>query len=239
MPRVEPAFESLLGPDRRRSALLEEVCGSTRRALLRLEPLPETRVEIQRVAATFGGDAALVTGPAFNDAALKQRADLGDYRVLYFATHALLPAPDACLPQPALVTALGPGDSDALLDAGEILDLKLDADLVVLAACDTGGSGGGEQETGLAGGGEALGGLARAMIYAGARSLIVSHWAVDSDSAAQLMTRLFSSGAANPADGLAAAERALMADPATSHPYFWAPFTVVGDGARPLSRPPA
>jgi CHAT domain-containing protein len=152
--------------------------------------------------------------------------------VIYFATHALLPQPAACLPLPALITSLGGGDSDALLDASEVLDLHLDADLVVLAACNTAGS---EQDpTGLQGGGEALGGLARAMIYAGARGLVVSHWAVDSDAASRLMIDLFNSGAPDQAQGLMAAQRQVMSDPATSHPYFWAPFTVVGDGARSL-----
>src|SRR5207237_3610815 len=124
---------------------------------------------------------------------VKQRTDLSNFKVLYFATHGLLPQPSACLPEPALVTSVGgTAESDGLLDTSEILELKLDADLVVLSACDTGGGGGDVASTGLAGGGEALGGLARAVIYAGGRGLIVSHWSVDSAATVRLMTGLFS-----------------------------------------------
>jgi len=233
MPRRDPAFATLVENGTQRSVALEQVCGATRNVLLGLESLPETAQELRVVGGSLGAQPRdLVTRAAFNDEALKRREDLGDYRVVYFATHALLPQPDACLPLPALITSLGGGDSDALLDASEVLDLRLDADLVVLAACNTAGS---EQDpTGLQGGGEALGGLARAMIYAGARGLVVSHWAVDSEAAVRLMTDLFGSGASDQAQGLMKAQQQVMSTPATSHPYFWAPFTVVGDGARPL-----
>jgi CHAT domain-containing protein len=233
MPRRDPAYASIVESGGQRSGALEQVCGATRNVLLGLEPLPETAQELRVVGGALGAQPRdLVTRAAFNDAALKRRDDLGDYRVVYFATHALLPQPAACLPLPALITSLGGAESDALLDASEILDLRLDADLVVLAACNTAGS---EQDpVGLQGGGEALGGLARAMIYAGARGLVVSHWAVDSDAAMRLMIDLFGSGAPDQAQGLLKAQQQVMSNPATSHPYFWAPFTVVGDGARPL-----
>lgn len=218
----------------RRSANLEQVCGQTRQALLNIESLPETAQEVRAVGASLGAAANVVTGEAFNDEAVRARGDLASYKVLYFATHGLLPKPDSCLPEPALVTSLGPGESDALLDTREILDLTLDADLVVLAACDTGGGGGGAERTGLTGGGEALGGLTRAMIYAGSRAMVVSHWSVDSQSVVRLMTGLFAAPDATLAGALRRSQQALQADPETAHPYFWAPFTLVGDGARPL-----
>jgi CHAT domain-containing protein len=182
-------------------------------------------------------------GKAFTDDAVKTRGDLGDFKVLYFATHGLLPQPSACLPEPALVTSVGANeDSDGLLDASEILDLKLDADLVVLSACDTGGAGSEAADlTGLQGGGEALGGLTRAVIYAGGRALVVSHWSVDSAATVRLMTGLFSAPAASEAAALQQAQLSLQQSPDWSHPYFWAPFTIVGDGARamPTSGAPA
>ncbi|MCC7268985.1 MAG: CHAT domain-containing protein, partial [Caulobacteraceae bacterium] len=191
--------------------------------------------EVRAVGASLGAPGNVVLGGAFNDAAIKNRDDLADFKVLYFATHGLLPQPEGCLPEPALVTSLGGEGSDALLDMSEILNIKLDADLVVLAACDTGGAGSVDAaRTGLAGGGEALGGLTRAMIYAGSRGLIVSHWSVDSDSAVRMMTALFASGAPTQAEGLQRAQASLQADAALSHPYSWAPFDVIGDGARPL-----
>jgi CHAT domain-containing protein len=227
LPRTEPrADASLVDLSGRRSAAAQAACGPTRTALLQIAPLPETAGEVRDIGDSLGAPEAVVLRESFNDAALKSRRDLGDFRVVYFATHALLPQPDACLPQPALITSLGGEGSDALLDASEIVDLDLDADLVVLAACDTGGAG--------AGRGEALGGLTRAMIYAGSRGLIVSHWAVDSGSAVRVMTRLFRSGAPSQAEGLRRAQAELQAQPVLSHPFFWAPFTVVGDGARPL-----
>lgn len=230
----ERAFTSVTRSFLRRSAALERVCGETRSALLRIEALPETAAEVRQVGLSLGAPGAVVTGEAFSDDAVRARDDLSDYQVLYFATHGLLPQPDACVPEPALVTSLGGQDSDALLDSSEILNLRIDADLVVLAACDTGGAGATADRTGLTGGGEALGGLTRAMIYAGSRALVVSHWSVESESAVRLMTGIFASGAPSLAEALKRSQGALQADPRYAHPYFWAPFTLVGDGARPL-----
>lgn len=235
LPRGEErAYTSVTRSFLRRSAVMERVCGETRNALLRIEALPETAAEVRSVGESLGTPGSVVTGEAFSDDAVRRRTDLSDYHVLYFATHGLLPQPDACVPEPALVTSLGTGDSDALLDTSEILNLKIDADLVVLAACDTGGAGAGVDRTGLKGGGEALGGLTRAMIYAGSRALIVSHWSIESESAVRLMTGLFASRAPTMAQALQASQAALQNDPRYAHPYFWAPFTLVGDGARPL-----
>jgi CHAT domain-containing protein len=139
------------------------------------------------------------------------------------------------VPEPALLTSLGPGQSEGILDASDIVNLKLDAELVVLSACDTGGAGAADDSRpGLSGGGEALGGLTRAFIYAGARGMIVSHWSVDSAATERLMTSLFASPAVSEAQALQKAQAQMQADARTSHPYFWAPFTIVGDGARPI-----
>lgn len=230
----ERAFTSVTRSFLRRSAVLERVCGETRNALMRIEALPETATEVRQVGRSLGDAGSVVIGTAFSDDALRARDDLDDYQVLYFATHGLLPQPDACVPEPALVTSLGGGDSDALLDTSEILNLKIDADLVVLAACDTGGAGATVDRTGLTGGGEALGGLTRAMVYAGSRALVVSHWSVDSEASVRLMTGLFASGAPTMAEAMQRSQAALQSDPNQAHPYFWAPFTLVGDGARPL-----
>lgn len=214
---------------------LSDVCENTRLALLQMPALPDTADEVRQVGASIPGSREeILVGGAFTDAAVKRRDDLSDYRILYFATHGLLPQPSACLPEPALMTSVGGGESDGLLDTSEILDLKLDADLVVLSACDTGGAGGDESATGLQGGGEALGGLTRAVIYAGGRSLIVSHWSVDSAATVRLMTGMFQAGGDSKAGALTRSQLALIQSEQYSHPYFWAPFTIVGDGARPL-----
>jgi CHAT domain-containing protein len=215
----------------------QNVCEGTRQALLGLPPLPDTADEVRQVGSSFSRTGEdLLLGAAFTDDAVKTRGDLSDFKVLYFATHGLLPQPSACLPEPALVTSLGQGpDSDGLLDASEILELKIDADLVVLSACDTGGAGNeAADSTGLQGGGEALGGLTRAVIYAGGRALIVSHWSVDSAATVRLMTGLFSAASPSEGEALQQAQSVLQQSEQWSHPYFWAPFTIVGDGSRAM-----
>lgn len=215
---------------------VSSICENTRLALLQMPALPDTADEIREVGASIGNVSAdqVVVGKAFTDDSLRARTDLSDYKVLYFATHGLLPQPSACLPEPALMTSVGMGDSDGLLDTSEILDLKLDADLVVLSACDTGGSGGDATTTGMQGGGEALGGLTRAVIYAGGRSLIVSHWSVDSVATVRLMTGMFSARSPTKGDAMLQAQVTLQQSEPFSHPYFWAPFTIVGDASGAL-----
>jgi len=171
------------------------------------------------------------------------RGDLASYRIIHFATHGLVTAPKPdCPARPALLTSFGPSGSDGLLSFLEIYNLRLDADLIILSACDTAGqaSVAATREAGVTtGGGSALDGLVRAFIGAGARSVVASHWPVPDEFGAtqKLISGLFeappgtSVGAA-----LRVAERRLMDDPRTSHPYYWAGFAVVGDAARPVLR---
>jgi CHAT domain-containing protein len=214
------------------------LCQETREALFALQPLNETSRELRAVGDSINpSDSEIVTGAAFSDGAVETRRDLDQYRVLFFATHGLLPTKKDCLPEPALLTSVGPDVSDGLLSASKIAGLSLDADLVVLSACDTGGGleAGVQDRTGLAGSGEALSGLTRAFIYAGARSLIVSHWSVDVHAMVNLMTTMFASGAPTQAGALRDAQLKMMnSEGQYSHPYYWAAFTVVGDGARPM-----
>jgi CHAT domain-containing protein len=114
------------------------------------------------------------------------------------------------------------------LSASEIAALKLDADWVILSACNTAG---GEAE-----GAQALSGLARAFFYAGARALLVSHWYVDSNATVTLIKGAFAELKANPKLGRAEALRRSMlalidkGSAAKAHPAVWAPFVVVGEG---------
>jgi CHAT domain-containing protein len=110
------------------------------------------------------------------------------------------------------------------LTASEVASLRIAADWVVLSACNT--------ASGSDAGAEALSGLARAFFYAGARSLLVSHWAVDSEAALGLTTRTFAALTADPKLGRAEAFRRTMLGmiEAGREPMFWAPFVIIGEG---------
>lgn len=187
------------------------------------------------------GRSALVTGAAFTDTAVENRPDLDDYRIVHFATHGIVTAPKASCPvNPALLTSFGGPGSDGLLQFGEIFDLKLDADLVILSACNTASLAGLEatQAAGVeGGGGQALDGLVRAFIGAGGREVIASHWPAPDEY--QATKRLFESFFSAPqsegtGEALLAAQTRLMDDAETSHPFYWAGFALIGDGERPL-----
>jgi CHAT domain-containing protein len=197
-----------------------------------LAPLPETAGEVNTVARVLGADGRSVfLGRDATEGKLRG-LPLDQYGVLYFATHGLLPGELHCQAEPGL--ALSPPETpatgkeaDGLLDATEIASLSLNADLVVLSACNT-ASGGGRF------GGEALSGLAEAFFYAGARALLASHWEVPSNATVRLMTGLFERAgpglARGTAESLRQSQLALLDQPATAHPFFWAAFTVIGDG---------
>lgn len=197
--------------------------------LAALAPLPDTETEVHRVATALGAQPSdVLTGAQATEINLRTKP-LDQYRVLYFATHGLLPAELHCLAEPGL--ALSPNPSaktraeDGLLEASEIADLHLNADLVVLSACNTAN-----------GGGEALSGLVASFFRAGARAMLVSHWAVPSAATASLMSSVFSGGDKKSLDlAVQSGELSLIHKPETAHPVNWAAFVVVGNasGATP------
>jgi len=202
---------------------------------------PISADELVTARDAMGRDAAtLLTGGAFTDSAVKSRSDLNDYRIIHFATHGLVTAPrPACPARPALVTSFGGDDSDGLLTFQEIFDLKINADLVILSACDTAGAASvaATREAGLSGGGNALDGLVRSFIGAGGRSVIASHWPApdDFDATKRLIGGLFgASQGTSVADAMWGTQMRLMDDKQTSHPYYWAGFAIIGDGGQPL-----
>ncbi len=203
---------------------------------------PISADELVTATRTMDRDAAtLLTGGAFTDTAVKNRSDLGDYRIIHFATHGLVTAPrPSCPARPALVTSFGDKDSDGLLTFQEIFDLKINADLVILSACDTAGAAtvAATREAGVAsGGGNALDGLVRSFIGAGGRSVIASHWPApdDFDATKRLIGGLFEAPQGESvADALWATQMKLMDDKQTSHPYYWAGFAIIGDGGQAL-----
>ena len=211
-------------------------------------PLSEWRNPISPVELTIGakligrGTAEVTTGAAFTDMALMARTDLRDFRVIHFATHGLVTAPHPeCPARPALLTSFGATGSDGLLSFREIFDLSLDADTIILSACDTAGTAtaAATRDAGVATGGNfALDGLVRAFVGAGARAVIASHWPVpDSyDATKTLITGLFTDvGGQSVGEALRASQVRLMDTVETSHPYYWSGFAIVGDAAKPLA----
>nr|WP_246523648.1 CHAT domain-containing tetratricopeptide repeat protein [Neoroseomonas eburnea] len=211
-------------------------CGRDARLATGLGRLPGTRAEVTASRALLGAapDRAILGADFTLPNMRRQRLD--QYRVVHLATHALLPGELSCLTEPSIVAsppAGAPSADPAFLKASEVLDIKMDADLVILSACNTGGPGG-------EGGGEALSGLARAFFYAGARGLMVTHWAVDDAAAALTVadTLRRQQGGASSAASLRGAQMLILDEAgrnlpaAFAHPYYWAPFVLIGDGRR-------
>lgn len=212
-------------------------------AVREMSPLPETADELCAIARSLGvadthRDVLLGSGATETRLkALSSDGTLEHYQVLQFATHGVLPDEAAAYlraaTEPGLILT-PPTDAssldDGLLTASEITELKLNADWVVLSACNTAAR--------SADSTEALSGLARAFFYAGTRSLLVSHWQVGSDAAVKLTTKAFAEMKARSRIGRAEALRVSMkalvetGPPSQSHPSQWAPFVVVGEGGR-------
>ena len=198
----------------------------------RLPALPDTADELRAIAKTVGaGPADLLLGAQASEAALRQTS-LDQYRIVEFATHGLLSGELKGLSEPALVlTPPEPptANDNGLLTASKIAGLKLDADWVVLSACNTA-----ESDSVDTGGWSAL---AKSFFYAGARSLLISHWPVWSKATVALTSGVFNELKKDPAIGRAEAlRRAEMAmldpgnPPEFAHPLAWAPFVLAGEG---------
>ena len=198
-----------------------------------LSQLPDTADELNAVARDLGVAASDIhLGEDASETTVK-RAPLADYGIVYFATHGLVAGDVKGVAEPSLVLSIPKQPTefdDGLLTASEVAQLKLNADWVVLSACNT-----------IAGdkpGAEALSGLARSFFYAGARALLVSHWAVDSEAATRLAISTFDRLKADPKLGRAEALRQAMlaylndtSSPRNAYPAFWAPFALIGEGA--------
>jgi CHAT domain-containing protein len=209
-------------------------CGSDVISLSSLPPLPGSRAEVSFIGQSVFHVPSqdMVLGADFTRAKL-ETTDLSQFRIVHLATHALLPTDLRCRKEPTIVVSpdlTAPNADASFLGLSDILSLKLDADLVVLSACNTGRSGDG------------LSGLARSFFFAGARGLLVTHWAL-SDVSGLLLTTLTLSPpdpGADSAEALREAQLLLIHVVSHrfggvqakfyTHPFAWAPFVLVGDG---------
>ncbi len=226
-------------PLRRRAS--PQLDGANSAGLAQLPRLPDTADELKSIALALQADPSKVLnlGVQANEQMVKS-ADLSKFKILVFATHGLVPGELDGLTQPALALSapdVSGTQGDGLLTMEEILALKLNADWVVLSACNT--------AAGSGAGAEAASGLGLAFFYAGTRALLVTNWSVHSQSARELTSDLFARQAADPKLTRSEALRQAMVamidsgsakdDKGTeqysyAHPLFWAPFTIIGDG---------
>ena len=209
------------------------------KAVSNLPRLPESADELRGVARALGASSDdLLLGSEATERELRKRP-LNEYRVISFATHAIVAGEIEGVTEPALALAPGQDEhnsqNDGLLTASEIANLTLDANLVVLSACNTAASDGHASGRGLSG-------LADAFFFAGARSLAVTQWAVSSTVAQRLGAGLISRAVASDTVGVAEGLREAMLDYIATakedylaNPRFWGAFIIAGDGGvRPL-----
>ena len=203
-----------------------------------LAPLPNTARELRAVANALDVPTSEIKlGPEATEPVVKS-LPLRNYRIVYFATHGLVSGEINGLAEPALVLTLPERpneEDDGLLTASEVAELKLNADWVVLSACNT--------AAGDTPGAEGLSGLARAFFYAGARALLVSHWSLEDEAATAITTGTFTRLSKDPLLGRAEALRQATlafldnsANPTDAFPAIWAPFVIVGEGGAVTSR---
>jgi CHAT domain-containing protein len=237
-PQLAAALQAEQSTLRMRSVALPGATAENWIPYSRLAPLPDTRDEILAIAKVLQADA---NSTYLGTAASKQNvlgAELSKRRIIAFATHGLVPGDFPDLDQPALaLSAPGGSAEEGLLTLSDILALKLDADWIVLSACNT--------AAGDGAGAEAISGLGRGFFYAGSRALLVTHWPVETGAARTLVTGLFERYAADTklgrAEALRQASLATMAGTGRdgsgrpfsyAHPLFWAPYALIGDGGR-------
>ena len=217
--------------------------GSCVRGLADLPALLSAKAELELARkAMQAAPQDMRTGEEFTAFAVQSlQPQLKNYRMLHFATHAVLPSDVACETEPAIVTSLPTGSADAgdaLLTANKVAGMDLDANAVILSACNT-GSTASESLTGSTASGS-LSALARTFFYAGARALLVTHWYLNDQSSKFLVVVTLRRFAEDPGLGLAAAlataQRDMLDtagsgnDPKLVHPYYWAPFALIGEG---------
>ena len=185
-----------------------------------LSDLPGTDLEVNNIAQLFAPAAYVAKGNEANETLVKS-GKLSDYRYLHFATHGVV---DETSPELSRIFLQSSPAEDGNVFSGEIFNLNLNADLAVLSACQTG--------LGKFSKGEGVIGLSRALVYAGAKNIMVSYWSVADESTSELMTdfyrQLLKQAVPNFREALQQAKLAMIENKKYSAPYFWAPFVLIG-----------
>ena len=209
-------------------------------AMLSRELAPIDKRELVRAGTALGlRETPMLTDAAFSDSAVLKRTDLDQFQVLHFATHGLTEGQWGCAKSPpALVTSMGDAGSDGILSFNEIARLRLDANLVVLSACET-ASGVSQAEARAAGqeeAGNTLEGLVRAFLAANARAVLTTYWPISNEGESEALIEDFYRAARSGTigDALQSAQLAIMNQKASSHPIYWGAFFIVGDANKSL-----
>lgn len=203
---------------------------------IRLERLENTASEAQNIAEILGGESGIYLRDEAREGNVR-KIDFSGTEYLLFATHGLLGG-DFAVPgaQPSLALSLVgiPQDEDGFLTMAEVAGLQLDARLVALSACKTAG------EIQAARNGEGFAGLTRAFMYAGAQNLLVTHWSIETTATQRIMEDTFRGLRQGlvPSEALRRSQSAFRnqivnlsgAKASGAHPFFWAPFVIVGGG---------
>jgi tetratricopeptide (TPR) repeat protein len=186
-----------------------------------LNELPASEAEINTIASLFPAASTEVMLYDKANEAIVKSSSITKYNYLHFATHGVVDEKDPELSKIFLNENSG---DDGHLFSGEIYNLNLNAELAVLSACETG--------LGKYSKGEGVIGLSRALVYAGAKNLIVSFWSVADESTAQLMTDFYTELLKSPGKGFAHALQVskgkMIGSKKFVEPYYWAPFVLIG-----------
>jgi CHAT domain-containing protein len=196
----------------------------------KLEPLPEAEKQVTALAELYGRSQSKVyTGTEARED--RAKAEASGFRILQFATHGILNDRSPMYSHLVLSQADGDNKEDGLLEAWEMMNLDLHADMVVLSACET--------ARGHVGAGEGIIGMSWALFVAGAPTTVASQWKVESASTTELMLEFHhnlkvgmqsSSSPMSKARAMQQASIKLLRSIKYSHPFYWAGFVVVGDG---------
>lgn len=185
-----------------------------------LDDLPGTDQEVTNIAQLFASKSLVAKHSEANEGLVKS-GKLADYRYLHFATHGVV---DETSPELSRIFLQSTPLEDGNVFSGEIFNLTLNADLAVLSACQTG--------LGKFSKGEGVIGLSRALVYAGARNIMVSYWSVADESTSELMTDFYKELLRQPVpnfrEALQQSKLKMIRNKKYSAPYYWAPFVLIG-----------